>query len=230
MKPRNGNQRGIVYVVWGSAAKVRTALLRSIASIEPTNPGLPYHVVELGPSIDPVAGLLEKYRAFEASPFQETLLLDCDTYILGSLAFGFQRAAQHGLACCINECPWLRRYGSQYGDMIEYNTGVVFFTRKAARAFRHWGELARTLPSRIRFLHEGAVREMSHNDQLSFALALEKAGLNPYALPMNWNYRPLWHGTHFGPIKVWHDYSEPNAEVFSNARAYGDTEKIIEIH
>jgi len=44
-------------------------------------------------------------------------------------------AIKHALACCICENPWARRYGGLQGDLVEYNTGVQFFTRAAKPYF-----------------------------------------------------------------------------------------------
>ena len=47
---------------------------------------------------------------------------------------------------------------------------------------------------------------MPHNDQAGFARAVADTGFVPFVLPSNWNLRPEWHKSFFGPVKVWHDY------------------------
>lgn len=44
--------------------------------------------------------------------------------------------------------------------------------------------------------------------QAGFARAVEDSGFLPYVLPLNWNYRPAWYHSFFGPIKIWHDYGD----------------------
>src|SRR5262249_10934835 len=78
----------------------------------------------------------------ESSPFDETLFLDADTVVLDRLDFGFDQAQRFGLACSICECPWSRRYrGLPKDDGVEYNTGVLFFTRSVQALFSRWTRL-----------------------------------------------------------------------------------------
>ena len=43
---------------------------------------------------------------------------------------------------------------------------------------------------------------MKLNDQAGFALAVQELGINPFVLPLNWNYRPRWEPSVYGPVKV----------------------------
>src|SRR5262245_18278213 len=97
--------RGVLYIVWGD--QIEPMLNRSIASVHAHHPGMPIHVARAEPQS---AGLQAKAKMGTASPFKTTLYLDADTVVLGNLDYGFERAEKFGLACCINECPWLRRY------------------------------------------------------------------------------------------------------------------------
>src|SRR5262249_21975436 len=137
---------------------------------------------------------LDKAKMFDLAPFDETLFLDIDTVVLDNLDFGFERAARYGLACCICEAPYARRYRkSIQGDVVEYNTGVLFFSKTdAIRAlFAKWAELALTMDSSHRFMGDnGLVGEMPVADQASFAAAVHQTGFNPFVLPLNWNLRP----------------------------------------
>lgn len=127
-------------------------LSRSIASLKRTHPNLPFEVVRIPAPADPIMGLLEKARMAELSPFDETLFLDADTVVLDDLDFGFRHAQKTGVACCICEAPWARRYtGLPNDDAIEYNTGLLFFTKAAAPVFSHWQSLATTIDSSIVF-------------------------------------------------------------------------------
>src|SRR5690349_21705296 len=94
--------RGVLYMVWGSDDKIERALERSTKSLNAIHPELPIEIVRLN-ATDPIKGLLEKARMFEPSPFRQTLFLDADTVVLDRLDFGFRKAQQFGLACCICE-------------------------------------------------------------------------------------------------------------------------------
>jgi hypothetical protein len=196
--------RGVLYVVWPGPAE--QVLERSIASLKQVHPELPYHVERLGPG----STLLDKARMYEFSPFRQTLYLDADTVVLGRLDYGFDAAARYGLACCVCECPWASRFTSlrQHHDLIEYNTGVIFFACWTKRLFGRWAATAQELDSALPFMVGDKQAVMPINDQASFAETIRTDFYNPHVLPMNWNLRPQWHKSLFGPVKIWHDYRD----------------------
>jgi len=207
------DETGVLYIVWGDG--VDGLLKRSIASLKHFHPELPVHVEKLPDG----SGLLDKASMMDLSPFRETVFLDADTVVMGRLDFAVERARRVGLACSICECPWARRYGGIQGEMIEYNTGVLFFTEKAKPVFGRWAECAAGIDSSIRFLRNGETVVMPSNDQAGFAQAVHDTGFVPLVLPGNWNFRAEWMKSFFGPIKVWHDYRPvPDALIEWNAR------------
>jgi hypothetical protein len=197
--------RGILYIVFPGDPRTETMLARSIASLKAVHPELPCHVERLPEG----SGLLDKARMYNLSPYDETLFLDADTVVMGRLDYGFDRASRHGLACTICECPWARRFAglADRGDLIEWNTGVMFFTRAAADVFTEWKANA-TIDSSVMFVGKDGPMKMPENDQAGFAMAVEQTGFNPAALPLNWNFRHRWQKTVFGPVKIWHDYDD----------------------
>jgi hypothetical protein len=213
--------RGILYIVWNRSANsaLEATLARSMASVQRLHPDLPIHIHEAPRE----AGLLYKAGMFDLSPFEETLFLDADTVVLDRLDFGFEAAARHGLACCLCEAPYARRYiHAVQGDLPEYNTGVLFFDRsqRTRELFTTWANLAPTTDSRLPYTGPGGTTKvMPSNDQCAFALALHQTHFNPYALPQNSNLRPAWQHMVFGPVKVWHDYAPvpPALEHFNKA-------------
>src|SRR5476649_787202 len=128
---RSTMARGILYIVWGD--NIEAQLQRSIQSVRNFYPDMPIHI-ERG-SNDPTQGFRQKTVMGSITPFETTLFLDADTVVLGNLDYAFDRAEEYGLACCICECPWLRRYGNAEGDIIEYNSGVLFFSQKSRHIF-----------------------------------------------------------------------------------------------
>jgi hypothetical protein len=149
--------------------------------------------------------------------------------VLDRLDFGFERARQFGLACCICECPWARRYGGLSGDLIEYNTGVLFFTRQMKPLFDAWKINVSKLDSSITFkTGPEKMGRMPSNDQGGFAQAIAELGICPYVLPMNWNLRPLWQKTFFGPVKIWHDYAPVPPKLVEWIQTQNGEQKIIE--
>ena len=224
------SDRGVVYMVWGDDDKTRRALERSRQSVQAVHPELPFEVIQVEAD-DPIKGLLAKSSVFRRSPFRETLYLDADTVVLGSLDFGFRKAQDFGLACCICECPWARRYGGIQGEMIEYNTGVLFFGERAKPVFESWERLAPQLDSSIIFLDpQGQRLRMPYNDQCSFAAAIEETRFAPFILPLNWNFRPKWHLSFFGPVKIWHDYLEVPPFFAEAGKYYSRPDAVIQYH
>lgn len=195
----DSNSRGVLYIHWGKTTDV---LQRSIDSLKKIHPELPHHVIHLPEG----STLLDKAQAVALSPFEETLYLDADTVVLGDLAFGFQKAREFGLACAICENPWARRYPSLRGDMVEYNTGVLFFTVQAKPILDLWKGMVEKLDSSLPYFCGDEKRIMPVNDQAAFALAVEKSRHCPFVLPKNWNFRPRMEHSFFGPVKIWHDY------------------------
>jgi hypothetical protein len=221
--------RGIISIYWGDETKLPIDRLRN--SIKKFHPELEYRLIKVdAPSGDP-SSLNRKAAMLDLSPFDETLFLDLDTVVLGRLDFGFEKAIQHDLAIAICEAPWGRRYPKLFqGDEIEYNTGVLFFTKKAKPLFDKWQELAQTVDSAILGINEGQMYTMPANDQGSFALAVDQLKFNPFVLPLNWNFRPMWHKSFFGPIKIWHDYSDPPVFFDEQSAYYADKNAIIQYH
>jgi hypothetical protein len=225
------SERGVIYMVWGRGVKIERALERSRKSVAAVHPELPVEVIRLDDANDPCKGLLEKARMFERSPFHETLFLDADTVVLGRLDYGFRKAQDFGLACCICECPWARRYAEIQGEAIEYNTGVLFFGERAKPVFESWARLAPQLDSSIDFLGpQGQHLRMPYNDQCSFAAAIEETRFLPFVLPLNWNFRPQWYRSFFGPLKIWHDYAEVPPIFAEMCRYYDQPKAIIQFH
>jgi hypothetical protein len=200
-------KRGVLYVVWGKGnRKVDAALQRSVQSVWRHHPDIGIEVRELPAG----ANLLDKSKMYELSPFEETLYLDIDTEVLAKLDFGFEQAARFHMACSICEAPYARRYvNSIQGDVVEYNTGVLFFKKspEMERLFGEWKRLAYAMDSSIPFRTASGMARMEMNDQGSFAKAVHDLGFNPFVLPMNWNLRPQWQRMVFGPVKIWHDYT-----------------------
>jgi hypothetical protein len=221
--------RGILSIYWGDESKLPIERLK--ASVKKFHPELPHEIVKVDAPSDEYSSLNKKASMFDLSPFEETLFLDLDTVVMGRLDFGFEKAAQFGIAIAICESPWGRRYTKIFsGDEIEYNTGVIFFTKNTKPIFDKWKELAKTIDSAIIAAGDQGVFTMSANDQGSFALAIERMGFNPYVLPMNWNFRPLWHKSFFGPIKIWHDYADPPSFFEELTEYYSRNDSIIQYH
>ena len=221
--------KGILSIYWGDESNLPIDRLK--ASVKKFHPELPHKIIKVDVPSGVPSSLNQKAAMLDLSPFDETLFLDIDTVVLGNLDFGFQKAKQFGLALSICESPWGKRYQNIFkGDEIEYNTGVIFFTKTAKTVFNQWKQLAPIIDSSIIGANKSGIYTMPANDQGSFALAVEQTGFNPFILPLNWNFRPEWQQSFFGPIKIWHDYSDP-PPFFNELNAYySNKDSIIQYH
>jgi hypothetical protein len=197
--------RGALHIVWKGDSDPTPALERSIASLKRWHPKLEHHVHWA----EPGSTLLCKSAMYDLSPFDETLFLDADTVVMGNLDYGFEQANKHGMALCINANPFARRYRSMQhvGDVIEYNTGVIFWRKRddVAKVFDGWKRLI-GMDSSSSFVGALGVYRMHTNDQCAFSAAVSDLNFNPFVLPVNWNLQPKWQLALFGPVKVWHTY------------------------
>ena len=203
--PKSG--RGALYIVWGNNSL--DELRRSTESLRRIHPDL---AIEIATVSDPGPGsYLCKSQMFGLSPFRETVFLDADTVVLDDLSFAFDKATRFGLACCIAPAVWAQRHEAIEGEVIEYNTGVLFFSEVARPVFDAWR----------RELSEDRPEAWAGDDQASFAIAVEQVGFNPFVLPPNWNFRPggPGHRDIVGPIKIWHHYSAPPPLCLNATRA-----------
>ncbi len=221
--------KGIISIYWGDEAKL--PIQRLCNSVKQFCPDLRHELIK----IDAVSGdpksLNQKAAMLELSPFEETLFLDVDTVVMGNLNYGFEKARKHGLALSICEAPWARRYPKLFsGDQIEYNTGVIFFTKRAEPVFNEWKRIANTVDSSIVGINENGIYIMPSNDQGSFSQAIENTDFNPFILPLNWNFRPIWCKSFWGPLKIWHDYSDPPSVIYELNRYYENKDSIIQYH
>lgn len=222
--------RGIVSIYWGDESKLPIERLKS--SVKRFHPELPHEIIKVDAPREDASSLNQKAAMFDLSPFEETLYLDLDTVVMGNLDYGFQKAKKFGIALSICEAPWGRRYPKIFtGDEVEYNTGVIFFTKAVSYVFDRWKVLASKIDSQIIEIgHKGQVNISPANDQGSFALAIEELEFNPFILPLNWNLRPKWQRSFFGPIKIWHDYSDPPPFLTDLNSYYTNEESIIQYH
>jgi hypothetical protein len=219
----------VISIFWGDEARLPIDRLK--ASLKKYHPELPHEIIRVDAPSDDAHSLNRKTEMMDLSPFDQTLFLDLDTVVMGNLEFGFQQAERFGIAMSICESPWARRYANIFqADEVEYNTGVIFFTKKSSAVFENWKELSCKIDSSHVGVSDGKVYKMPANDQGSFALSMMKAEFNPFILPLNWNFRPMWHRSFFGPIKIWHDYSNPPPFFEEMNDYYLGKDSIIQYH
>jgi hypothetical protein len=221
------SQRGALLIAWESDSAAERALLdRAIASLRQVHPELPHQVATLpgGTQRLDKAGLLAR------SPFDTTLFLESDAVALGRLDFGFEMAERYGLACCLGDNPWRRRHVGISGDDVEYDTGVLFFDKCAAPVLEAWARLAPLVDLPVSQVVGGKIALAPCDDRIGFTQAVELCGMVPFVLPLNWNLRPRWQRSFFGPVKLWCTGDAVPETLLASNRYYEAPDSVVQFH
>lgn len=222
------SKRAIVYLAWGRKyieEAVRSATTAAIVGVDRlliTNtesrgflpPDAPFERV-----IDHtfrLPGMLAKSEMVDLLPaeYESFLYLDTDTFILMDIDQGFEKAEQYGIAAAPAAAYSLEHFwgfekvlaelGIRSRDILQYNAGVIFFTRYPAawRVMNKYHEFCSTVGG----------GEPSWTDQPYLTLSMELFGFNPYTLSIAYNYRNFGEIAN-GRIRIWHSHELPPADV-----------------
>ncbi|WP_274575706.1 hypothetical protein [Sulfitobacter sp. PR48] len=144
---------------------------------------------------------LQKLEAIAASPFEKTVFLDTDTFILGDLARVFDFGPFDIAAC---QPPYRQSVGSmdaavkeEWSRRWKLNSGVVFLNGSQRDVMDSW--LADYKDRLTSADHPGKVM-----DQPSFQQALMKHQPDIFTLPNNYNFRLCFGGYLSGACFVVH--------------------------
>lgn len=211
--------RGVLYVAYGD--KARESCARSIQTVRRFLPEIPVAVVSATPlenvecihihrpEADPGARTY-KTQIYALSPFDETLFLDADTEVVSSPDAGFDLLRFVDVVMSL-DCD--RRVGEKHnaqhdpaeraatlievgldGDLLYYNSGVIFFKRsaRALALFAAWYE---------------EWQRWRRHDQLALARAFYRCPTRVATLRENWN-------THHKneAVFVWHKHRSVSRE------------------
>jgi hypothetical protein len=149
--------------------------------------------------------LLTKATLYRHLPtgYDSFLFLDTDTRVLADLSYGFEMAEAWGLAAVMAPHYSLDHFwgfarimamiGIPCTGQLQYNTGVLFFSRRAdvLKTMQKWENLTDQFSGRF------------HSDQPFFTLALELLKFNPFTLSPAYNYRAFGEFAS-GLIRIWH--------------------------
>jgi hypothetical protein len=224
---KDNSKRAIVYVCWGqkfineALASARTTDFLGIDRILITTEESLVFLPASHPFARVVAhafalpGLLCKTEMAALLPgvYDSFLFLDTDTRVLLDVTFGFEKAEAHGIAAVMAphyslEHFWgfgrmLDQVGHPHVDTLQYNTGVLFFSRRpdAWKVLEGWHRMCAELGG-----------GPFDNDQPFLTLAMERQGFNPYTLSPAYNYRNMG-GQISGLIRIWHSHLPPPPDV-----------------
>jgi len=226
MKPKDSARRAIVYFCWGekyineALASAQTTDFLSIDRILITTREslffLPakHAFARVATPTFFLPGLLSKSEMFALLPeeYDSFLFLDTDTRVLMDITLGFEKAEAHGIAAVMAPHYSLEHFWGfdrildlvdhPRVDTMQYNSGVLFFTRRpdVSSVFEEWHRMC---------LKWG---EQFANDQPFLTLAMERHSFNPYTLSPAYNYRNLGEQVS-GLIRIWHSHLPPPPDV-----------------
>jgi hypothetical protein len=170
---------GIVYVAWGEHplnetaraawwGRLPTCLITDLTTVVPDN----VFGQVIRRDFSEYAGLHHFYRKMDAvrlTPFDVTMYSDGDTFPIGDLSLGFQKAVKNEFAIVIAPGQTFHRANQEY---VHYNCGVLFFRGKPLT----WADaiLAKA-------------KDFPDNDEVAWALTFEQMGITPAVLPSVFN-------------------------------------------
>ena len=204
---------GVTYVAWGGGIEQAVRSATTAASFgyktclisNGDAPSLFDHVLTVdGPLETPS----HKVAYYSLSPWETTLYLDTDTFVLDNLDFGFRQAKLHGLSMAIAPACYVGPHWglSIHPDIQQYNAGVIFHHRTHPEFEELWQDVQRILDEESL----PGIEPPPINDQSALSLHLHRTGKHPFVLNPNWNLRPQFGMRNgFGPIKIWHCDVEP---------------------
>jgi hypothetical protein len=207
--------QGAVYIITHDPRYVGL-LLNSAASLKRVMPDLPItvfsqfplesplfekvHVVESSPD-----GFYDKARLIQSTPYDRTLLIDADTYVLAPVTELFSMLDHFDCAVTHEEyvnTDWHNRYPRPDlpASYPEFNTGVLMLKRGpgVSRMLEQWGTLYQ------QFLHEKPGQAI--NDQPFFRVAIFYSDVRVATLPREYNCKFRGQGYLNGPVKILHGH------------------------
>jgi len=207
--------RGITYVAWGkciqeaerSSASAQAFGVKTCLITNENYQGTAFNELILIPR-EQLSQNFNIVNTYSLSPWSNTLWLDSDTLVVGELDFAFEMAELHGIAVVIAPHSSLRGRCLEDipADAPEYNCGALWIdiTHPSTKNFgQEWKNIT-----------ENYRKKGWWSDQTSLSYAIFKLNINPYVLPLNWNFRafmnhefppPIFHTSHgCGPIRIWH--------------------------
>lgn len=206
---------GAVYIITQDPRYVGL-LLTSAASLKRAMPELPITVFSEFPLESPLFekvhrveptrdGFYDKARLVRSSPYDRTLLIDADTYVLSSLRELFLLLDHFDCAATHEEyasTDWHRRYlrPDIPSSFPEFNTGVLMLKLSdgVRRMLEHWGTLYR------QFLEDKPGQAI--NDQPFFREAAFCSEVRIATLTREYNCKFRGQGYLNGPVKILHGH------------------------
>jgi hypothetical protein len=199
---------GVLYVVIGDRDQYATAAARSATSLKRVMPDVSIAIVTNrtvdGPfdhhiRIDETDGFRAKIRGMGKTPFERTVFLDADTFVLADISDAFELLGGFDMALVQAPIRVSLPLDDVPASFPEFNTGVV--------AYRNTPLVQSVLDDWLREYDDLLPRKPLTWDQPSFRrVAYRTAGLRIATLPSEFNRRFDFAGYFKGPIRVLHGW------------------------
>jgi hypothetical protein len=208
---------GAIYIITQHQRYV-DLLLTSAASLKRAMPHLPITVFSQFPvesphfdnviSVEPTQdGFYDKTSLMGQSPYDRTLFIDADTYVVDPVPELFSVLDQFDCAATHEEylsTDWFRRYSRQDipESFPEFNTGILMLKRsnKTERVLQQWGDLYRA------YLQEKPDQQI--NDQPFFRAAVYHGDVRIATLTREYNCKFRGQGYLNGRVKILHGHEK----------------------
>jgi hypothetical protein len=209
--------KGAIYIITQHERYV-DLLLTSAASLKRAMPDLPITVFSQFPvesplfdsvvSVKPTQdGFYDKTHLMCQSPYDRTLFIDADTYVVDPIPELFSLLDQFDCAATHEEylsTDWFNGYSRQDipPSFPEFNTGILMLKRsdKMERFLRNWGELYHT------YLREKPDQQI--NDQPFFRAAVYYGDVRIATLTREYNCKFRGQGYLNGRVKIIHGHDK----------------------
>jgi len=195
--------KGVVYVA-NSKEYLREAEA-SARQLKRTNPSINFSVLtnrstnfefdKVIPIPSENRGFEDKIRYLTESPYDQTLFLDSDTYVIDDISNLFELLGSYQIGFCIERGYKEHQYNQLPNCYPEYNTGVLLFQND--KKFDQFSEIWLDEYKKLN-------KHLSIHDQPAFALAVYKTKINFVVLPQEFNFRFAFGGYANSKIKILH--------------------------
>lgn len=184
---------GVLYIAAGEKYAEMAAM--SARSVMRTNPSLPIYIHRC--SGEGLESRVAKLSMDLITPFDETIFLDCDTLVNGSIEALKEKTGKEGIAMALDFGPktckevlqhrWFNRVVDKSvlrhvdrvvpKHMPHFNSGVISFrkTKESNAFFLEWRTIWNSRPP--------------SQDQLALMEVIHKTGIRPALLGPEWNYQ-----------------------------------------
>jgi hypothetical protein len=200
-----------VDLMLGSAQSLKRAMPElpvTVFSQFPVESPLLERVMAIEPSRD---GFYDKARWMGESPYERTLFIDADTYVVEPIPELFRLLDRFDCAATHEEyldTDWSHHYPQTEipASFPEFNTGILMLKRSEAmrRTLAEWGALYQA------YLEENPTRKI--NDQPFFRVAVYRGNARIATLTREYNCKFRGQGYLNGPVKILHGHVNFHAD------------------